>query len=315
MAFRTAERKKAKLRLGLVGPSGSGKTYSSLLIAKGIGGRIALIDTENGSGDLYAGMKDIPQYDISTMSAPYTVEKYLEAIKEAEQAGYSVIIIDSLSHAWAGEGGLLDKQGKIADSGRGNSYTAWRQVTPLHNQLIEKMLTSPCHIIATMRTKVDYVVEADSKGKQVPKKIGLAPIQREGMDYEFTVVFDIDLNHNAQVSKDRTASFDGQIFKPGEETGSTLRAWLDTGSDDIGAEKPITTKSKTAPKEKTADREQLINTLKDITLQGLGFKPEELAPWLKRILEREDITGFDSMSDTELMTAVNTAQTELKNRG
>lgn len=315
MAFRTAERKKAKLRLGLVGPSGSGKTYSSLLIAKGIGGRIALIDTENGSGDLYAGMKDIPQYDISTMSAPYTVEKYLEAIKEAEQAGYSVIIIDSLSHAWAGEGGLLDKQGKIADSGRGNSYTAWRQVTPLHNQLIEKMLTSPCHIIATMRTKVDYVVEADSKGKQVPKKIGLAPIQREGMDYEFTVVFDIDLNHNAQVSKDRTASFDGQIFKPGEETGSTLKAWLDTGSDDIGAEKPITTKAKTAPKEKTADRAQLINTLKDITLQGLGFKPEELAPWLKRILEREDITGFDSMSDTELITAVNTAQTELKNRG
>ena len=315
MAFRTAERKKAKLRLGLVGPSGSGKTYSSLLIAKGIGGRIALIDTENGSGDLYAGMKDIPQYDISTMSAPYTVEKYLEAIKEAEQAGYSVIIIDSLSHAWAGEGGLLDKQGKIADSGRGNSYTAWRQVTPLHNQLIEKMLTSPCHIIATMRTKVDYVVEADSKGKQVPKKIGLAPIQREGMDYEFTVVFDIDLNHNAQVSKDRTASFDGQIFKPGEETGSTLKAWLDTGSDNIGAEKPITTKSKTAPKEKTADRAQLINTLKDITLQGLGFKPEELAPWLKRILEREDITGFDSMSDTELITAVNTAQTELKNRG
>ena len=163
--------------------------------------------------------------------------------------------------------------------------------------------------------KVDYVVEADSKGKQVPKKIGLAPIQREGMDYEFTVVFDIDLNHNAQVSKDRTASFDGQIFKPGEETGSTLRVWLDTGSDDIGAEKPITTKPKTAPKEKTADREQLINTLKDITLQGLGFKPEELAPWLKRILEREDITGFDSMSDTELITAVNTAQAELKNRG
>lgn len=315
MAFRAAERKKAKLRLGLVGPSGSGKTYSSLLIAKGIGGRIALIDTENGSGDLYAGMKDIPQYDISTMSAPYTVEKYLDAIKEAEQAGYSVIIIDSLSHAWAGEGGLLDKQGKIADSGRGNSYTAWRQVTPLHNQLIEKMLTSPCHIIATMRTKVDYVVEADSKGKQVPKKIGLAPIQREGMDYEFTVVFDIDLNHNAQVSKDRTASFDGQIFKPGEETGSTLKAWLDTGSDDIGAEKPITIKPKTAPKEKKSDREQLINTLKDITLQGLGFKPEELAPWLKRILEREDITGFDSMSDTELITAVNTAQTELKNRG
>lgn len=313
--FRKAERKKAKLRLGIVGPAGSGKTYSSLLIAAGLGGRIALIDTENGSGDLYAGRKEMPEYDVCPISAPYTVHKYLEAIKEAENAGYSVIIIDSLSHAWAGDGGLLDQQGKIADSGKGNSYTAWRHVTPLHNKLVESILQSPCHVIATMRAKTEYVIETDSKGKQVPKKVGLAPVQRDGMDYEFTVVFDIDLNHNVQVSKDRTAMFDGMIFRPGEETGSTLRAWLDTGSDDIGAEKPITTKAKTAPKEKTADRAQLINTLKDITLQGLGFKPEELAPWLKRILEREDITGFDSMSDTELITAVNTAQTELKNRG
>ena len=134
MAFRTAERKKAKLRLGLVGPSGQRKNLLKPADCKRGSEGVLLSSTQRTEAvTCTPGMKDIPQYDISTMSAPYTVEKYLEAIKEAEQAGYSVIIIDSLSHAWAGEGGLLDKQGKIADSGRGNSYTAWRQVTPLHN--------------------------------------------------------------------------------------------------------------------------------------------------------------------------------------
>ena len=200
MGFRKAERRKAKLRLGLVGSAGSGKTYSALLVAGGIGGKIALIDTENGSGDLYAGMKGIPEYDVCTLAAPYTVQKYLEAIRDAEGSGYDVIIIDSLSHAWAGDGGLLDQQGKIADSGRGNSYTAWRQITPMHNKLVEAMLTSPCHIIATMRAKTEYVLETNDKGKQTPKKVGMAPVQREGMDYEFTVVFDLDANHNATPS-------------------------------------------------------------------------------------------------------------------
>ena len=231
MGFRKAERRKAKLRLGLVGSAGSGKTYSALLVAGGIGGKIALIDTENGSGDLYAGMKGIPEYDVCTLAAPYTVQKYLEAIKDAEGSGYDVIIIDSLSHAWAGDGGLLDQQGKIADSGRGNSYTAWRQITPMHNKLVEAMLTSPCHIIATMRAKTEYVLETNDKGKQMPKKVGMAPVQREGMDYEFTVVFDLDANHNATPSKDRTATFDGQIFTPSVKTGQTLKKWLESGAD------------------------------------------------------------------------------------
>ena len=239
MAFHKAERRKAKLRLGITGPAGSGKTYGALLVGMGLGGKIAMIDTENGSGDLYSGLGD---YDVQTIEAPYTVQKYLTAIDEAEKAGYDVIIIDSLSHAWAGEGGLLDQQGKIAASGKGNSYTAWRQVTPLHNQLVEAMLSSRCHIIATMRSKTEYVLEENERGKKEPRKVGMAPVQRDGMDYEFGTVFDLGLNHTATVSKDRTSLFDGQVFTLSKETGAALRAWLDSGAD-----APIQTKGARPP--------------------------------------------------------------------
>lgn len=256
--FRKAERRKAKLRLGLVGSAGSGKTYSALLIAFGIGGKVALIDTENGSGDLYAHLGD---YDVCTIGAPYTVEKYLTAIAEAERAGYDVLIIDSLSHAWAGDGGLLDQQGRIADSGRANNYTAWRQVTPLHNRLVEVMLTSKCHIIATMRAKTEYVIEKDSRGRDVPRKVGMAPVQRDGMDYEFGVVFDIDINHTATVSKDRTTLFDGQIFTPSTETGKALKDWLESGSE------PLPT-----PKRDTAEINRRANGLYQEYLDYYGDK-------------------------------------------
>ncbi|MFN8994406.1 MAG: ATP-binding protein, partial [Pseudomonadota bacterium] len=162
--------------MGIAAPSGAGKTYSALKLAFGLGGKAGMIDTENGSGDLYAHLGD---YDIIPLTAPYTADKYRAAIKAFEDAGYSTIIIDSLSHAWAGEGGLLDKHGKIADSGRGgNSFAAWRQVTPDHNALVEAMLQSDCHIIATMRSKTEYVIEEDEKGKKTPRKIGMAPVQR-----------------------------------------------------------------------------------------------------------------------------------------
>lgn len=227
MAFHKAERKKAKLRLGITGPAGSGKTYGALLLSLGLGGRVALIDTENGSGDLYSSLGD---YDVCTLGAPYTVEKYLAAIEEAEKGGYDVLIIDSLSHAWAGEGGLLDRQGKIADT-KGNSYTAWRTITPLHNRLVEALLTSPCHIVATMRSKVEYVQEKNAQGRTEIHKVGLAPVQRDGMDYEFTLVFELGMNHTASASKDRTGLFDGQVFTLTRDTGAALRGWLDSGAD------------------------------------------------------------------------------------
>lgn len=216
--FRKAERSQAKLRLALIAPSGYGKTYSALRVAKGLGGKVAMLDTENGSGDLYA--KDF-EYDILPMNAPFEPVKYVQAIKAAEKAGYDTIIIDSLSHAWAGTGGLLDKHGSIADKG-GNSFAAWRKVTPDHNGLVDAILQSKIHVIATMRSKVDYSMEG---GKVV--KLGLAPVQREGMEYEFTVCFDLDKKHKGEASKDRTGIFDNRVVPMTEEVGKQLKEWLE----------------------------------------------------------------------------------------
>lgn len=191
-----------------------------------MGGKVGLIDTEHGSGDLYA---HLGEYDVISIEAPYTVQKYVQAITAFEQAGYSTIAIDSLTHAWAGDGGLLDKQGKMADRGT-NSFAAWRTITPEHNSLVDAMLKSPCHIIATMRSKQEYILETNDKGKQQPKKVGMAPVQREGMEYEFTVMLDIDMNHIASASKDRTSLFDGQYFKITSDTGEKLKQWLETGT-------------------------------------------------------------------------------------
>ncbi len=225
-SFRRAEKRKAKLRLAITGPAGSGKTYGALLVAKGLGGKIAMIDTENNSGDFYS---DLCDYDVSLITAPYDIRKYLTIIHEAEEAGYDTLIIDSLSHAWSGEGGLLDIQGKLADSSKsGNSFAAWRQVTPWHNKLINMILTSKCHIIATMRSKMDYIQVQNDKGKTEIRKVGLAPIQREGIEYEFGIVFDLGINHLATVSKDRTSLFDGKVFQLSEDTGQSLKQWLDT---------------------------------------------------------------------------------------
>lgn len=229
--IRKAERKASKLRLGIAAPAGAGKTYGALQLAFGLGGKVGMIDTENGSGDLYSHLGD---YYIIQLSAPYTIKKYLEAINAFESAGCNVIIIDSLTHAWAGEGGLLDKQAKIAEAmTRQNSYTAWREITPEHNALVEKMLTSKSHIIATMRSKQDYVQEKNEKtGKTEIKKVGMAPIQRDGMDYEFTIMIDINQKHDARATKDRTSLLDGEYFKLNKDIGEKLKKWLESGKQE-----------------------------------------------------------------------------------
>lgn len=232
LEIRKAERKRAKARVGLCGPSGSGKTHSGLLLASGLGQKIVLIDTENGSGELETGKPNIPSYDVVTITAPFEPQKYINAITELGKLGYDVIVIDSLSHAWAGTGGVLDKQAE-ASKRTGNSYTAWREVTPQHNTLVDTILQAPCHVIATMRSKTEYVLELNDKGKQVPRKVGMAPVQREGMDYEFTLVFEIDqATHTAAASKDRTSLFDGQLpHKISRETGAKILDWLNSGAE------------------------------------------------------------------------------------
>lgn len=230
MSFQKATRKKSKLRMALIGPSGSGKTYSALELAKGLGGRIAMIDTERGSGSLYA---DVADFDVLELEPPFEPKKYVAAIKEAEDAGYGVVIIDSLSHAWAGEGGILDIHDSATRAMRsGNGYMAWKDVTPQHEKIINAILGSSLHVIATIRTKTAYEVVEDERGKKSPKKIGLAPIQRQGMEYEFTAVLDLAVDsHIATASKDRTGMYDGQHFVITEKTGEQLRDWLESGAD------------------------------------------------------------------------------------
>lgn len=220
--FKKAQRTQAKLKLALTGPSGAGKTYSALRLAKGMGKRIAVVDTENGSASLYA---DRFEFDTLTIAPPYEVRKYNEAIRAAVAAGYDVLIIDSLTHAWAGEGGLLAKKESL-DARGGNSFTNWASITKEHEAFKGLLLNSDIHIIGTMRSKQEYLVEQNERGKSVPKKVGLAPIQRDGMEYEFTTVFDVAINHEAQVSKDRTSLFDGKVFQITEETGIALMKWL-----------------------------------------------------------------------------------------
>jgi AAA domain len=231
MQIRKAERRKAKLRLGLVGVSGAGKTYSSLILAKGLGGKVCIIDTESRSADLYANEFD---YDVLELAPPFSPLKYIEAIKLCEKSGYDIIIVDSLTHAWAGEGGALDLHTDVirAQKGVKNSYTAWRDVTPIHNKLINAILQSPSHIIVTMRSKTHHDLQENEHGKKVPVKIGLAPVQREGMDFEFTVVLDISSDHYASSSKDRTRLFDGKNFMIGEQTGKELLEWLNYGKEE-----------------------------------------------------------------------------------
>ena len=201
MELRQAHRKQAKIKLALQAPSGGGKTYSALLLASGmtVWSKIAVIDTENHSADLYA---HLGEFNVLQLSKPFTSERYISAIEICEQAGIEVIIVDSITHEWEGSGGILDIHGNLP----GNSFANWAKMTPRHNAFVQKILESPCHIICTIRTKTDYVL-SEKNGKMVPEKVGMKGITRDGMDYEFTIVFDLDLKHNATTSKDRTGLF------------------------------------------------------------------------------------------------------------
>lgn len=227
MAFEKAQRKKAKLRLALTGPSGSGKTYGALSIAKGLGGKIACIDTEHGSASLYSHMAD---FDVMELAPPYTPERYIDAIREAEQAGYDVLIVDSTTHEWSGSGGVLELLDQVAASKyRGNSWSAWNELTPRHRAFIDAMLQSRMHIIATGRSKTE-TAQVEENGRKKVAKLGMKTEQRDGFEYEFTVVLDLmHAGHYAVASKDRTGLFRGDAKPISEDTGKELLQWLETG--------------------------------------------------------------------------------------
>jgi hypothetical protein len=223
--FKKATKHESKLRLALVGPSGSGKTFSSLSIASHLGKSIAVIDTERGSASKYA---DLFSFDVLELSS-FHPQTYIDAIRAAEGAGFDVLIIDSLSHAWMGKDGaleLVDKASKRPQNG-GNNFSAWRDVTPLHTALIDAILGSRMHIIATMRSKTEYVMEANKQGKRVPRKVGMAAVQRDGMEYEFDVVGDLNQEHELVITKTRCPQLTESVFtKPGKDVAAILNEWL-----------------------------------------------------------------------------------------
>jgi hypothetical protein len=249
--FKKAERKQASLKIALTGPSGAGKTYSALAIATGMGKRIAVLDTENGSASLYS---DKFEFDVAELRPPYTPKRYAEIIQAAVKAGYDVLLIDSLSPVWAGEGGVLDKKEELDSRGKGqNKWVNWRIPKAEHQKLKDLIIHAQIHIIVTMRSKQAYGQIDDGNGKSKVQKMGMAPIAEPDIEYEFTTVLDLDAGHKAEASKDRTGMFDGQFFTPTKETGEKFIAWLNGAkpSDSSSATEPTSFQRSPTPTEQT----------------------------------------------------------------
>ena len=278
LTFKKAKREQVRIKVSIAGPAGSGKTLSSLLMAYGIvrsehpeltesqvWERICVIDTENGSGSLYVGKQvgptTIGEYNTIDLTPPFEPAVFVDAIHMAEAHSMDVIIIDSLSHAWAGEGGALDMQGKVAARSN-NSYTAWRTVTPEHNKLVDAMLQSNAHVIANMRAKMDYQQITGSDGKKQIKALGMGVVMRDGIEYEFTVSFMLDYDHVANATKDRTGMFDGRYFTIDANTGKQMYEWLSTGAaPEPKKEIPAPAPAPVAPDEQIQKAVNLIDAL------------------------------------------------------
>lgn len=241
--FKKATRKRTRLRLGLCGPSGAGKTYTGLRLAfalaeargkeEGRPGRVAVIDSESGSASKYAGESPdgVPwNFDVVEL-VNFSPDRYTEALGAAGVEKFDVVLVDSLSHAWEGKDGALEMvDRKAGQSQSGNSFTAWKEVTPMHRRMVEALLTCPCDVICTLRAKTEYVIQENEKGKKVPVKIGVGAIQRSGMEYEFDVFGELDQSHILTVTKTRCSALDGvSVVKPGPGFAAPLIAWLMTG--------------------------------------------------------------------------------------
>jgi len=286
--FKRSSRTENRLRMALAGPAGSGKTYTALTFAFAIaeGARIAVIDTEHGSASLYSGEHGWTWDSVELESfAPST---YSACLRDAARAGYRVVVIDSLSHAWSGTGGALSQVDRAAGRS-GGTFAAWRDVTPQHDEMINTILAYPGHVIATLRSKMEYALEPDDRGKTQVKKLGLKPIQREGVDYEFSIVCDIDTDHRLTVSKTRFAAIDGMIVhKPGPSFMIPIIWWLKEGS---GGTDGMNLKKK---KDDTTG-EALAREIKDYW-RSLGWSAEKLRSFLaekgaKKVEELPRVTG------------------------
>jgi len=283
--LRQATRTKAKIRLGLSAVSGGGKTYSAILIAKGLSNgdlsKVAIIDTENGSADLYAHMGN---YNVLTLNAPFSPERYIDAIKTCEDAGMNVIIIDSITHEWDGKGGCLQIQEQL-----GGKYQDWAKVTPRHQAFIDAILQSKCHMITTVRRKQDYEMTKDAGGKMKVEKAGLKEVTREGFEYELTANIELDIRHNATALKDRTGLFmDQPQFIPSEQTGKMLLQWCENGTPS------------------TAEKVELIKTRLNMEEVPTWFLTEDVKKEIETLIKNSTLeSARKTVARKSLATCVN----------
>lgn len=303
MAFKKAERKQAKSRILLAGTPGSGKTYGAQSIAKGMGGKVACIDTERGSASLYA---EEFSFDVMELQPPYNPESFIAAIHEAEEAGYDILIIDSITHEWSGQGGILEIVDHVSRSKyRGNSYAAWNEGTPRHQKFIDAMLASKCHIIATVRTKAVYVETEKQNGKKAIEKLGSAPQQRDGIDFEFTTVLDLNVDGNIAVaSKDRTGLFKDP-FVITEQTGQALMAWLNKGVPN----KPENTENNN--KEYVHNCSEIRKQFFDVMVKRHNGDKDKIYHELSSFFKK-DITKNSDLSEDEIAEFLDILETEKK---
>lgn len=288
--FKKAKKSTVKLRLALTGPSGSGKTWGALLLAKGLGGRVAVIDTEQGSSALYGEQFE---FDLMTLGSPFKPERFIEAIKAAVAAGYDVLVIDSITPEWSGPGGCLELNDEAARvKFRGNTWSAWSETTPRHRAFIDAMLQVPMHLIVTVRSKTE-TAQVEDGGRKSVKKLGMKAETRDGVEYEFTTVLDlVHDGHYATVSKDRSGLFsERDPEKITLATGEKLLAWLNTGET---APEAISAAVMSVLADK-ADLVKLVALASSIGLEGheLGTLAWKLIGKPSRDLTVEDVVALD----------------------
>ena len=289
-SFRKAVKYDAKLRFAVCGPSGSGKTYTLLKLATELGGPVALIDTERGSASKYA---DLFEFDVLEL-ASYDPARLIEIIDHVAANGYRVLCIDSLSHFWNGKDGELDKVDRAARRMQTpNSFAAWKEVTPLHNALIDKIVSAPIHILASMRSKTEWILDRDDRtGKTVPRKVGLAPVMRDGIEYEFDVCGEMDQDNTLVITKTRCPKLAGGVFpKPGKDLADLMKEWLGGASVERVEPTPSTETPVTPAEPKPNVRPNGVPGF-----ETLAVLTDELAAIWKRMCSPRGVTNeFDAL--------------------
>jgi hypothetical protein len=283
MKLEKSSKKKSKVRISIAGASGSGKSYSSILLGYGLCNdfrKLCIIDCEHFSASLYSSLGE---YNVINLEPPFHPERFIEAIKLAETSGMQVIVLDAASHVWSGKGGCLEiHERETAKMKVPNSFTAWNSVTPLYQKFIDAIVSSPCHVISTLRSKTEYIL-AERNGRQAPQKVGMAPMMRDGYEFEQTICLELDQNHKAFCTKDRSGLLqDKEPFVITPDVGRKIIQWYNADTEtslDVITDK--ISQCKTIP--------ELLDLYKAYPAYRDVLKPE-FEQQKKRILINEDVT-------------------------